>query len=204
MGENLWTLREHLGSVLGWNNQHEQSLSCLQWHHSNADSVQGYNQGQTQMLCVGHGPCNLGRWIRDNLDLDQSHGLGRRNHQSILPWEHGDNSSGSARIEEEVQQRVWCHHPLGPVGPPTNSGPHWAVTSLAAMISAAICTFAIGICIWRLCCRSKDPLMPFSPPLAKLGKGRKAFPLTLLCCWVSCSIGILSWLNLTFGQGSPS
>ncbi len=25
-----------------------------------------------------------------------------------------------------------------------------------------------------------------------------------LCCWVSGSIGNLSWLNLTFGQGSPS
>ncbi len=27
---------------------------------------------------------------------------------------------------------------------------------------------------------------------------------TQLCCWVRGSTGILSWLNLTFGQGSPS
>jgi hypothetical protein len=30
--------------------------------------------------------------------------------------------------------------------------PHWAFTSPAAMIGAAICTFAVGICLWRLCC----------------------------------------------------
>jgi hypothetical protein len=30
------------------------------------------------------------------------------------------------------------------------------------------------------------------------------FLLTQLCCWVSGSIGILSWRNLTLGQGSPS
>jgi hypothetical protein len=45
--------------------------------------------------------------------------------------------------------------------------PHWAFTSPAAMIGAAICTFAIGICIWRFCCRSKDTLMPTpsAPPM---------------------------------------
>jgi hypothetical protein len=29
--------------------------------------------------------------------------------------------------------------------------PHWAFTSPAAMIGAAICTFSVGICLWRLC-----------------------------------------------------
>jgi hypothetical protein len=31
---------------------------------------------------------------------------------------------------------------------------HCTFTSPSAMIRAAICTFAVGICLWRLCCRA--------------------------------------------------
>ncbi len=45
--------------------------------------------------------------------------------------------------------------------------PHLAFTSPAAMIRAAICTFAVGICIWRLCCQFKEAPMPTpsAPPM---------------------------------------
>jgi hypothetical protein len=44
---------------------------------------------------------------------------------------------------------------------------HWAFTSLVAMIGAAICTFAIGICLWKFCHRTKDDLTPTpsAPPM---------------------------------------
>jgi hypothetical protein len=45
--------------------------------------------------------------------------------------------------------------------------PHWALTSLVAMIAATICTFAIGLCIWKIFCQSKEPQMPTpsAPPM---------------------------------------
>jgi hypothetical protein len=45
--------------------------------------------------------------------------------------------------------------------------PHWAFTSPAAMIAAAICTFVVGLCIWKICCRSREPLTPTpsAPPM---------------------------------------
>jgi hypothetical protein len=36
--------------------------------------------------------------------------------------------------------------------------------SPVAMIGVAICTFAMGFCIWKLCCRAKETLTP--TPLA--------------------------------------
>jgi len=37
---------------------------------------------------------------------------------------------------------------------------HWSFTSLAAMIGAAICTFTMGVCIWKICRRPKEPSTP--------------------------------------------
>jgi hypothetical protein len=47
------------------------------------------------------------------------------------------------------------------------SDPHWAFTSPAAMIAAAICTFAVGLCIWKICCWSRETLTPTpsAPPM---------------------------------------
>jgi hypothetical protein len=42
--------------------------------------------------------------------------------------------------------------------------PHCTFTSPSAMIRAANCTFAVGICLWRLCCRAKEPT-PSAPPM---------------------------------------
>ncbi len=45
--------------------------------------------------------------------------------------------------------------------------PHWAFTSPAAMIGAAICIFAVGICLWRCCSQTnKDSTTkPSAPPM---------------------------------------
>jgi hypothetical protein len=45
--------------------------------------------------------------------------------------------------------------------------PRWAFNYLAAMIWAAICIFAIGICLWRLCCRAREnpTPTPSTPPM---------------------------------------
>jgi hypothetical protein len=42
---------------------------------------------------------------------------------------------------------------------------HWTFTSPAAMIGAAICLFALGVCLWKCCCRSPtvQPLQPSAP-----------------------------------------
>jgi hypothetical protein len=38
--------------------------------------------------------------------------------------------------------------------------PHWAFTSLAPLIGVPVCIFAVGICIWKVCCWTKDLPMP--------------------------------------------
>jgi hypothetical protein len=38
--------------------------------------------------------------------------------------------------------------------------PHWAFTSPAAMIGAAICIFATGFCFWKCCCQNKKIRRP--------------------------------------------
>jgi hypothetical protein len=45
--------------------------------------------------------------------------------------------------------------------------PHWAFTSSAAMIGADICIFAVGLCLWRCCRRTKEDSMtrPSAPPM---------------------------------------
>jgi hypothetical protein len=47
---------------------------------------------------------------------------------------------------------------------------HWAFTSPAAMIGAAICLFVLGACLWKCCCRIKeDPTpQPSAPPMPML------------------------------------
>ncbi len=44
---------------------------------------------------------------------------------------------------------------------------HWAFTSPAAMIGAAICLFAIGKCLWKCHCQTKEDLtpQPSAPPM---------------------------------------
>jgi hypothetical protein len=44
---------------------------------------------------------------------------------------------------------------------------HWAFTSPATMIGAAICIFAMGLCLWKCCCQTKeDPTpRPSAPPM---------------------------------------
>ncbi len=44
---------------------------------------------------------------------------------------------------------------------------HWAFTSPAAMIGAAICLFGLGYCLWRCCCRTTTTLspQPSAPPM---------------------------------------
>jgi hypothetical protein len=44
---------------------------------------------------------------------------------------------------------------------------HWAFTSPVAMIGADICLFAIGACLWKCCCRTKEdpPPQPSAPPM---------------------------------------
>jgi hypothetical protein len=44
---------------------------------------------------------------------------------------------------------------------------HWAFTSPAAMIGAAICLFALGVCLWKCCCQTKEapPFQPSAPPM---------------------------------------
>jgi hypothetical protein len=51
-----------------------------------------------------------------------------------------------------------------------NPDPLWAFTSPAAMIGAAICIFAVGICLWKICCRTReDPTpTPSAPPMLML------------------------------------
>ncbi len=44
---------------------------------------------------------------------------------------------------------------------------HWAFTSPAAMIRAAICLFRLGYYLWRCCCRTSTmaPPQPSAPPM---------------------------------------
>jgi hypothetical protein len=44
---------------------------------------------------------------------------------------------------------------------------HWAFTSPAAMIGAAICIFALGLCPWKCCHRSQETSQPqpSAPPM---------------------------------------
>jgi hypothetical protein len=51
-----------------------------------------------------------------------------------------------------------------------NPDPHWAFTSPAAMIGAAICILTIGICLWKLCNQTKDEPTPTpsAPPMPML------------------------------------
>ncbi len=44
---------------------------------------------------------------------------------------------------------------------------HWALTSPAAMIGAAICLFGLGYCLWRCYCRTSTmaPLQLSAPPM---------------------------------------
>jgi hypothetical protein len=44
---------------------------------------------------------------------------------------------------------------------------HWAFTSPATIIGAAICLFALGVCFWKCCCRAKEapPPQPLAPPM---------------------------------------
>jgi hypothetical protein len=48
-----------------------------------------------------------------------------------------------------------------------NPDPHWAFTLPVAMIRVAICTFAIGICLWKFCRQTKNDLTPTpsAPPM---------------------------------------
>ncbi len=48
-----------------------------------------------------------------------------------------------------------------------NPDAQWAFTSPAAMIAAALLTFAVGLCIWKICCQSKGPEtpVPSAPPI---------------------------------------
>ena len=50
--------------------------------------------------------------------------------------------------------------PLDKLDHMQNPDPHWAFTSPAAKIASTILTFAVGLCIWKVCSRSKDPATP--------------------------------------------
>jgi len=43
-----------------------------------------------------------------------------------------------------------------------NPDPHWAFTSPAAMIGAAVYIFAVGLCLWKLCRQTREDPTPTS------------------------------------------
>jgi hypothetical protein len=81
---NCWfkIVRKFLSSqrtlVLSWDHQIKRGVPRLEQHLGNANPVRMYNQGQAQ-ICTHHGSRDLGQRIWDNLDQDQSYGLGWRN-----------------------------------------------------------------------------------------------------------------------------
>jgi len=98
------------------------------------------------MLHAQHGSCHL-RWrIQVHWGQDQGHGLGLRNHRLLMywcsPWEQRGNPPGRSRTRYNGEFDATIL--LDQLDQPRNLDLHWAFTSPAATIGAAICIFAIG------------------------------------------------------------
>jgi hypothetical protein len=109
--------RKQLGGLLHWDHQNEPGVPGQEHDPDMKDQLRRHGHSRTRMLHPDYRSRDLSRWIRDNRDPEEDHGLYRRIGRTFRFSQHQGHPYSHSRAPDEVQRRVRRERAVQGTGP---------------------------------------------------------------------------------------